>query len=110
MENFNKNSLKSAVKQYGTFHTDGKTDLEVKAEIAKDDRNFTDVQIDEIYEAILNPAPVATVKKYSYTVIVPFRCITDFSKEIEEGKDVSDFEQDRLNVLVANGYVEKEEA
>ncbi|RZM22528.1 MAG: hypothetical protein EOO88_29140 [Pedobacter sp.] len=55
MENFNKNSLKAAVAKYGPLHSDGKTDAEVKAELAKDERGFTAEQIDEIYAAIVTP-------------------------------------------------------
>lgn len=55
MENFNKNSLKAAVAKYGPLHSDGKTDAEVKAELAKDERGFTAEQIDEIYSAIVAP-------------------------------------------------------
>lgn len=55
MENFNKNSLKAAVAKYGPLHSDGKTDAEVKAELAKDERAFSAEQIDEIYAAIVTP-------------------------------------------------------
>jgi len=56
MENFTKNSLKAAVAKYGPLHSDGKTDAEVKAELAKDERAFSAEQINEIYDAILTPA------------------------------------------------------
>ncbi|MCX3266545.1 hypothetical protein [Pedobacter agri] len=55
MENFNKNSLKAAVAKYGSLHSDGKTDADVKAELAKDERAFSAEQIDEIYAAIVTP-------------------------------------------------------
>jgi len=55
MENFTKNSLKAAVAKYGPLHIDGKTEADVKAELAKDERAFSTEQIDEIYSAIVAP-------------------------------------------------------
>lgn len=55
MENFTKNSLKAAVAKYGPLHSDGKTEADVKAELAKDERAFSVEQIDEIYSAIVTP-------------------------------------------------------
>ncbi len=53
MENFTKNSLKAAVAKYGSLHTDGKAEADVKAELVSDERGFTPEQIDEIYAAIV---------------------------------------------------------
>ncbi|WP_114937572.1 hypothetical protein [Mucilaginibacter endophyticus] len=55
MENFNKNSLKAAVKVYGPLHSAGKAETEVKEALASDEKGYTPEQIDEIYKAIAMP-------------------------------------------------------
>lgn len=57
MENFNKNSLKAAVAKYGSLHTDGKAEAEVKEALLADEKGYTAEQVDEIYLNIATPAP-----------------------------------------------------
>jgi hypothetical protein len=107
MENFTKNSLKAAVAKYGPLHTDGKTEADVKAELAKDERAFSDEQIDEIYAAIV--APVEDKKPATYKVVEgkSFRDKDDFSKEYTEESDISHLSKDRIDHLISIGYVEE---
>lgn len=109
MENFNKASLKSAVKKYGQLHIDGKAEADVKAEIAKDDRKFTEEQIGEIYKEIVDPTPDETPKVKSYKVVSgrSFRDRDDFTKEYDEESDISHLSEERINHLVSIGYVEE---
>ncbi|WP_231464689.1 hypothetical protein [Pedobacter sp. Leaf132] len=112
MENFNKQSLKAAVKVYGPLHSvDKKTDAEVKDAISKDERKFTSEQIDQIYSAILNPETLEPEKPklFKHIVKAKFRDAADFSKEHKVGDDVSSFDAGRLAALVQNGLVEKVE-
>ena len=115
MENFNKNSLKSAVGKYGPLHlVEKKSEDDIKKEIEKDDRKFTDAQIADIYNAILDPSLLESdkpkeAKVFKYTVLTPFRALNDFSKEHKVGSDVSKFDALRLASLVENGLVEKVE-
>lgn len=109
MENFNKASLKSAVKKYGQLHADGKAEGDVKTEIAKDDRKFTEEQINEIYKEIVDPTPEETTKEKLYKVVEgkSFRDRNDFSKEYTADSDISHLDAERINHLVAIGYVEE---
>jgi len=101
-------TLKAAVALYAILLTEGKTADEVKAEIAKDPKEFTPDEVEEIYHAIANPKPEKP-KVYKHLVTGPFRDIKDFSKEYNVGDDVSDFDPKRLASLVENGHVEKVE-
>lgn len=47
---------KSAVRKYGALHTEGKSEAEVKAAIAGDEKNFSEAEVDEIYAAITDGA------------------------------------------------------
>lgn len=46
--------------------------------------------------------------KPTHVVIKEFRDLNDFSVVHEQGKDVSDLDPERLEVLVKNGIVEKQ--
>lgn len=109
MENFSKNTLKSAVKKFGQRHTDGKAESEVKAEIAKDDRKFTDDQINLIYKEIVDPTLEEESKSKTYKVVEgkSFRDKDDFSKEYTSSSDITHLGQERIDHLVAIGYVEE---
>jgi len=106
-------TLKSAVAAYAVLLTEGKTAEEIKAEIAKDPKEFNPEDVEEIYNAIVNPKPETPKpekpKVFKHIVIGPFRDIKDFSKEYKAGDDVSDMDAKRLEALVANGHVEKVE-
>ncbi|WP_316851164.1 hypothetical protein [Pedobacter agri] len=101
-------TLKAAVALYAILLTQGKNADEVKAEIAKDPKDFSTDEVDEIYNAITNPKPEKP-KALKHVVTGPFRDINDFSKEYNVGDDVSDLDPARLELLVANGHVEKVE-
>jgi len=105
MENFNKNSLKAAVKAYGSLHSDGKTDAEVKAALKADEKVYTDEQIDSIYDAIV--APSAGSGKFKVVEGKSFRDKDDFSKEYSEDSDISGLSQERIDHLISIGYVEE---
>lgn len=105
MENFNKNSLKAAVAKYGSLHSDGKTDAEVKTALKADEKGYTDDQIDSIYDAII--APPAKPSSYKVAEGKSFRDKDDFSKEYTEKSDISHLSQDRIDHLVSIGYVEE---
>jgi hypothetical protein len=95
-----KAKLAAAVKKFSPLHEDGKTEEEVKAEIAKEnDAEATDA----IYYAI-----AAADKQNYYIVISDFRDINNFDKAYAAGDDVSHFEQSRLDKLVELGLVEKQ--
>lgn len=111
-------TLKAAVVLYAALLTQGKTVEEIKAEIAKDPKEFTPEDVEEIYNAIINPKPDAPKpepqkpekpKAFKHIVTGSFRDIRDFSKEYKAGDDVSGFDAKRLESLVANGHVEKVE-
>lgn len=101
-------TLKAAVAAYAVLLTQGKTAEEIKAEIAKDPKEFTPEDVEEIYNAIINPKPEKP-KAFKHIVTGSFRDIKDFSKEYKAGDDVSGFDAKRLESLVANGHVEKVE-
>jgi len=116
MDTFNKNSLKSAVSKYGPLHSvDKKSEDDIKKELEEDERKFTDAQIAEIYNAIIDPSLLESADKtkvekpFKHIVIAPFRDINNFSLEHKVGKDVSSFDPIRLAELVQNGLVEKVE-
>ena len=101
-------TLKAAVALYAILLTQGKTADEVKAEIAKDPKEFSPDEVEEIYNAIVNPKPEKP-KVYKHFVASSFRDIKDFSKEYKVGDDVSALDANRLEVLVGKGLVEKVE-
>jgi hypothetical protein len=115
MEKLHHQTLKSAVSKYLPLKTEGKTEEEIRTAIASDEKGFTDENINEIYDAIINNTdneslnqgdkPPASKKKKKYVVVTPFRDINDFSIEHREGKDVSHFDKGRLTKLVENGHV-----
>ena len=101
-------TLKAAVALYAILLTQGKTAEEVKAEIAKDPKEFSPEEVEEVYHAITNPKPEKP-KVFKHLVVAPFRDIDDFSKEHAIGDDVSGLHAKRLESLVENGLVEKVE-
>ena len=107
MENFNKNSLKAAVKAYGSLHTDGKTDAEVKEALAADEKGYSVEQIDAIYDAIVFVPEVKEPSEYKVVAGKSFRDKDDFSKEYTDESDISHFSKDRIEHLVTIGYVEE---
>lgn len=101
-------TLESAVAKYGPIQ--GKTEEEVKAEIARDEKGFTPEQIDEIYRNMEVPGPSKPPKEEkgkSFIVIKPFRDLHEFSKQYFSGDDVSGFDKNRLKHLLEIGYVEQ---
>jgi len=107
MENFNKNSLKAAVKAYGSLHTDGKTDAEVKEALAADEKGYSVEQIDAIYDAIVFVPEVKEAATYKVVEGKSFRDKEDFSKEYTDESDISHLSQDRIDHLLSIGYVEE---
>jgi hypothetical protein len=125
-------TLKSAVKQYSTLHIEGQSEEDVKKAIAADEKGFDEVDVDEIYAAILKAdaadaadaagdngdagdkgdagdnAPVVnkSTKGKSHIVKQPFRDIKNFDKIHSVGSNVSHFDAKRLEGLVKNGLVE----
>ena len=107
MENFNKNSLKAAVAKYGSLHTDGKTEEEVKAALTADDKGYSVDQVDEIYDAIVFVPEVKEPSAYKVVEGKSFRDKEDFNKEYTDESDISHLSQDRIDHLVTIGYVEE---
>ncbi|MEN0095900.1 MAG: hypothetical protein AAGB30_10995 [Pedobacter sp.] len=96
---------KAAVKSYGPLHEEGKSADEIKTAIAADEKGFDADQINEIYEAIVNPGPKEGDSP-SYSVVSEFRDIDDFDKVHKPGDDVSHFDKDRIAVLLDRGHIE----
>lgn len=107
MENFNKNSLKAAVAKYVQLHTEGKAEVEVKAELAKDEKVYSAEQIDAIYAAIIAPPEEKKPTYYKVVEGKSFRDKDDFSKEYDHESDISHLSQDRIDHLLSIGYVEE---
>lgn len=106
MENFTKNSLKAAVKAYGSLHSDGKAEAEVKEAIAGSEKGFTPEQVDEIYNAIVDPdEQPAAAKAYVVAEGKSFRDKDDFTKEYKDGDSVEGFSEDRIEHLLSIGYI-----
>ncbi|NII81743.1 MULTISPECIES: hypothetical protein [unclassified Pedobacter] len=107
MENFNKNSLKAAVAKYGSLHSDGKTEAEVKAEVAKDEKGYSADQVDAIYDAIIFVPEETEPATYKVVEGKSFRDKDDFSKEYDHESDISHLSQDRIDHLLSIGYIEE---
>lgn len=108
MSKLHHKTLESAVAKYGPIQ--GKTEEEVKAEIAKDEKGFTPEQIDEIYRNLEVPGPKDNDKgkqDVKFIVVKPFRDKDDFSKRYLPFDDVSGFDKNRLKHLLEIGYVEQ---
>jgi hypothetical protein len=96
-------TLKSAVNKYGPLVAEGKTEEEIKSEIAQDEKGFEPEGIDEIYAAITAPPEENEAAKKEkaaakagkgaakdcYTVVQEFRDITDFTWIHNVDDDVS---------------------
>lgn len=119
-------TLKSAVGKYLPLFTEGKSEEDIKAEIATDPKEFDEEAINEIYEAIVNfdvpggendpdkepetkpkgPAKKAESKEpKSFVVAQQFRDKDNFDKLHKVGADVSHFTKTRLKKLVDMGLV-----
>lgn len=111
MENFNKNSLKAAVKAYGSLHSDGKAEAEVKEALLADEKGYSTEQVDSIYDAIVNPEPTAPKvedpKSYVVAKGKSFRDKDNFAKEYSAGESLDGFSQDRIDHLLSIGYIEE---
>jgi hypothetical protein len=117
MEKIHHSTLKAAVAKYGPLHTEGKSAEEVKAEIAKDEKEFDEDQVNYIYDAIVTPAEPPkpneakqSKNKASHVVHSSFRDKDNFAKEYKKGEDVSHFDSARLEHLVKTGVVKKVES
>jgi hypothetical protein len=105
MEKFNKNSLKAAVKAYGSLHSDGQAEAEVKDALAADEKGYSVEQIDQIYDAITaEPEPEPEAK--GHVVLTQFRDKNNWEKLYEVGEDVSHLDDERKADLVNRGLIE----
>jgi len=107
MENFNKNSLKAAVKAYGPLHSDGKTEAELKEALSADEKGYSAEQVDAIYDAIVFVQEEKEAATYKVVEGKSFRDKDDFSKEYNSDSDISHFGQERIDHLLSIGYVEE---
>lgn len=124
-------TLKAAVVKYGGLIAEGKSPEEIKAAIAADQKAFDQTAIDDIYDAILEKEAEgddstkkdpdekqdynvktdagaqsnSNGKKGSFKVLTEFRDIDNFAKVHAVGSDVSHFKKERLEKLVALGYI-----
>lgn len=103
------NTLKAAVNRYKPMVDDGKTDEEILAEIANDDKKFDDEEIKEIFAAIKADDGPEVDKKAKYIVVSPFRSVLNFNVEHKEGEDVSGFDEQRLKDLINLGLVKEDD-
>jgi len=71
----------------------GKSEQEVRELLAADEKKFTSEEIDEIYQALLNPEPTKTVGKYqvNFGVYVPEHRRNFSKEEIEADQDIMDY-------------------
>lgn len=113
-------TLSAAVEKYGPLHKEGKTEEEIKAAIAADEKDFDQEGVDEIYATIVGETPTPPVLKSNegdgddknkgkkgnkFIVATEFRDISDFAKIHKVGDEVSHFKKERLDSLVKNGHV-----
>jgi hypothetical protein len=105
MENFNKNSLKAAVKVYGPLHAEGQVESYVKAALTNDEKGYSPEQVDQIYAAII--APPAEQIVLGHVVSTEFRDKHNFSKLYAIGEDVSHLDEDRKADLLSKGLVKQ---
>jgi hypothetical protein len=102
-------SLKAAVSKYLPLVEEGKNEEEIKAALKSDEKGFSDEAIIEIFDALVGSdkgeEPGEEFPKV-FTVVKEFRDINDFSFVNEVGDDVTHFDSDRLNTLIALGLVE----
>ena len=105
MENFNKNSLKAAVKFYGSLHSDGKTEAEVKDALLADEKGYTTDQVDSIYDAIVFAPEVNPSGAYKVVEGKSFRDRDNFNIEYNEDSDISHLSQERIDHLLSIGYI-----
>lgn len=125
-------TLKAAVSKYGDLHfAAGKTEEEIKAAIATDEKKFDADAINEIYAAIISPdgsanksddessdddqdkdkpaEPAKKVKsKGTYVVTSAFRDKDNWEVLHHVGKDVSGFDDARIQDLLKKKLVEKQ--
>jgi len=100
------NTLKAAVTKYGPLLSEGKTEEEIKAEIAKDEKGFDEDGVNQIYDAIANPEEEESEK--AYVVISDFRDIDNFDLKYEAGQDVPEsFTKERISNLLDLGLIEE---
>jgi hypothetical protein len=83
---------------------DGMGEERIRIEISKDEKNFTENNIDEIFESIAG----TDFKTGAYVVVSPFRDIDNFDKKHEPGADVSHFDSARIQKLLKMGLIEKQ--
>lgn len=95
-------TLRAAVEKYKGLHEEGKSQEEVSAAIAADEKGFDIDQVKDIYAAII--APPEPLKRV-YLVKKEFRDADNFSIIHKEGVDVSHFPKERLDKLIQNGHV-----
>lgn len=136
MAKLHHSTLKYAVGKYSTLQSEGKSEQDIKAAIAGDEKAFDKEAVEEIYAAIVKGAstdpegegeqsdPKAkdpdtgtdpntgasqdnSQKEAKYKVIHRFADIKDFSTQYEVGEDVSHFDSDRLEMLVNKKLVKK---
>lgn len=128
-------TLKAAVGKYLPLFTEGKSEEDIKAEIAADPKEFDAEAINEIYEGIVNFVPdpegdkgagdgpdkgtdngpqtgskgpskqTGNKEPKSFVVAQQFRDKDNFDKLHKVGADVSHFSKTRLKKLVDMGLV-----
>jgi hypothetical protein len=105
-------TLGAAVKKYGPLFTEGKSEEEIRAAIAGDEKAFEPEGIDEIFAAITadpgddQPKEPKAKKVKGHIVKSEFRDKNDFAKLYKVGEDVSHFDEDRKADLVERGLIE----
>jgi hypothetical protein len=84
---------KAAVTKYLPLSLEGKTEQEIKDAIALDEKKFTPEEVEEIFQAILNPEPAALSSKYkvNYGVYIPEQAKEFTKEEIEADQDIIDY-------------------
>ncbi|MBC7948660.1 MAG: hypothetical protein H7Y42_12305 [Chitinophagaceae bacterium] len=104
-------TLKAAIKRYAPLHSEGKTPEEVKAEISKDEKEFDEDAVNEIYGSIVADSGDSEneqeKKKPTHSVVFQFRDKID-QKIYNTGENVDHFSKGRLAELLEKGLLKKD--
>jgi hypothetical protein len=70
---------------------EGKTEVEIKDAIKGNDKAYTDAEVDEIYQALINPAAARPKVKVNFGGFIPEYGKTFTKDEIEANSDIIDY-------------------
>jgi hypothetical protein len=82
---------KAAVTKYLPLISEGKTEQEIKDAIGADDKVYTSAEVDEIYQALINPAAAKPKVKVNFGVYIPEQGKEFTKADIEGNSDIIDY-------------------